>query len=312
MRPFEQLPFHALPERPRLPHRWQDAEARELTLRSRPFGRVRVAWRRYGEGPPLLLVHGLMTAGYSWRYALEPLGRRFTCYVPDLVGSGRSDHPDRSYHPDALACLLGELQEALGIRGCAVIGNSLGGYLCMRLALQDAGAIGRLVNLHSPGVPLLRLYALRGVLGLPGAESLLRRLVHADPERWVHRNVHYWDETLKSREETREYAAPLRTHAGVRAFGRVLRETLDPTEMRTFLQALEARPFPVPLLLVYAEQDPMVPPAVGDRLRALVPRAEYVQISQASHFAHVDAVERFVSAVLPFLEADRVVRSAAL
>src|SRR5690606_18494790 len=157
---------------------------------------------------------------------------------------------------------------ALGIRGCAAIGNSMGGYLCMRLALRDPEALGPLVNLHSPGVPLLRLYALRTVLSAPGSHRLLRFLVHRDPERWVHRNVHYYDESLKSREETREYAEPLATDAGVAAFARILHETLDPAEMRAFVERLRllseaGQPFPVPLMLVYAAQDPMVPPSVG-------------------------------------------------
>jgi pimeloyl-ACP methyl ester carboxylesterase len=52
---------------------------------------------------------------------------------------------------------------------------------------------------------------------------------------------------------------------------------------------------------VYAERDPMVPPIVGDRLRALVPAAKFIRLAEASHFAHVDAAQRFVAAIEPFL-----------
>jgi pimeloyl-ACP methyl ester carboxylesterase len=306
MQPFRQLAFEDLPERPRLPHRWAEVETHERELDTESFGRVRTTWRTYGQGEPLLLVHGLMTAGYSWRYVLEPLGAHFQLVIPDLPGSGDTACPDRSYHPDRVADWIGEFAAAVGVRGCRTIGNSLGGYLCMRLALRDPGALGSLVNLHSPGVPLLRLRALRGVMSVPGSHRLLRWLVHRDPERWVHRNVHYYDESLKSREETRVWAAPLRSDDGVRAFGRILRESLDPGEMALFVAGLADRhargvPFPVPLLLVYAATDPVVPPWVGERLHAVLPRAGFVRLEQASHFAHVDAVERFVPAVLPFL-----------
>src|SRR6185503_9336409 len=87
--------------------------------------------------------------------------------------------------------------------------------------------MGRLVNLHSPGLPTARMRALRVALALmprPLYEALLRWLIARDPERWVHKNVHYYDETLKSREEHREFAAPLRTPEGVRAFTRMLAE----------------------------------------------------------------------------------------
>ncbi len=303
--PYRQLPFAALPELPRLPHRWFEAETRTETVPSDAFGPLRTTWRTFGEGPPLLLVHGLMTAGYSWRYVLGPLGSRFRVIVPDLPGSGDSALPDASYHPDRLADWIGAFAAHLGIRGCATIGNSLGGYLCLRLALRDPGALGPLVDLHSPGVPLLRLRALRAVMSAPFAQPLLRWLVHRDPERWVHHNVHYWDETLKSREETRIWAEPLRSEAGVRAFGRILRETLDPGEMSVFLRRLDelreaGRPFPVPLLLLYAERDPVVPAWIGDELARRIPGARFVRLAEASHFAHVDATDRFVPPVLAF------------
>lgn len=193
--------------------------------------------------------------------------------------------------------------DAVGARGAPVIGNSMGGYLCMRAAMIDPAAIGRLVNLHSPGVPTARMTALYWALRLLPAWPLLDRLVRRDPERWVHENVHYFDESLKSREEHREYAAPLRTREGRRAFYRHLRDALDVREMRRFARALATTAFPIPLMLVYAKRDPMVPPSVGQRLRELVPAATLVELDQASHFAHVDAPERFVAAIEPFLAA---------
>jgi pimeloyl-ACP methyl ester carboxylesterase len=299
--PFAQLAFEALPETPARPHGFLALEPREIVVRSRPFGSVRVRYRELGVGPPLLLVHGLMTSGYSWRYLAALLAHRFRCLVPDLVGAGESDKPDVAYRAEALAVFVGELLEALGARGADVVGNSLGGYVCMRLALADPGAMRRLVSIHSPGVPLARLWALRAALAVPGAARLLRALVRRHPERWAHRNVHYYDETLKSREEARQYGAPLATDAGRRAFVRWLAEALDPRDMRAFVRALAAGPFPVPLLLLFARRDPMVPPGVGRRLAALVPAARLEWLDEASHFAHVDRPELVAEHVLRFL-----------
>ncbi len=73
--------------------------------------------------------------------------------------------------------------------------------------------------------------------------------------------------------------------------------------MRRFEAELRSRRgFPIPLLLVYAKRDPMVPPSVGDRLRALLPTARFEQLADASHFAHVDAPDAFLRAAVPFLE----------
>lgn len=301
--PFSQLPYEAVPESPRRPHRYFETAERSVTFASKPFGRVRVHVRVFGSGPPLLLVHGLMTTSYSWRYVLELLGAHHTLYMPDLIGAGRSDKPNLSYHPDALADSIGETMQALGIYGAPIIGNSLGGYLAMRLALREPSATSRLVNLHSPGLPTVRMYLLSAVLAaVPGFFAVLRWLVFRDPLRWVHNNVHYFDETLKSREEHRQYAEPISTHDGCRGFGSMLAETLHVSPMREFEKTLKALPrFPVPLCLVYAERDKVVPPVVGDRLRALLPDAQFIKLRDASHFAHVDAPEAFVQAVLPFL-----------
>ncbi len=308
--PFRQLRFEDVPELPVVPHPWAKAAARDVTIETAELGKTRIALREFGDGPPLLLVHGLMTAGYSFRYVLPLLGAKYRLIVPDLPGAGASDHPDVNLAPDVLARAILALIDALGIRGCAVVGNSMGGYLCMRAALIDPGAISRLVNLHSPGLPTARMVALRWALRLLPARAIVDRLVRRDPERWVHRNVHYYDESLKSREEHREFAAPLRTRAGRTTFYRNLRDTLDVREMRAFAAALRAKPFPIPLLLVYAERDPVVPPIVGDRLRALVPAAQFVRLANASHFAHVDAAERFVAAIEPFVAAPTAGRSS--
>jgi pimeloyl-ACP methyl ester carboxylesterase len=307
-RPFERGRFDELPAEPKRAHPYQDAASREVTITSRFFGPTRVHYREYGdrEGPPLLLVHGLMTTSYSWRYVLEPLGRSFRLIVPDLPGCGRSDKPEVAYGAEAIAACIGELQEALGVRGCAVVGNSLGGYLCMRLALADPGAFSRLVNIHSPGVPEARLYALHGAMAVPGVARMLAWWVRRDPLRWAHANVHYHDEGLKSVEEAREYGGPLATPEGSRAFTRYLADTLAPGEMRRFVEELERRRgeglgFPVPLCLVYSRVDPMVPPRMGDRLHALVPSAEMHWLEDSSHFAHVDSPERLVPIIERFL-----------
>jgi pimeloyl-ACP methyl ester carboxylesterase len=309
--PFRRGPFAELPRLPRKPHAFQRTRERIVEVHTPELGATRASVRVFGSGPPLLVVHGLMTSSYSWRYVYEPLGRHFTVYAPDLLGNGGSLAAlEPSYGPAALADWLGALQGALGIRGCAVIGNSMGGYLAMWLALRDPGAMSCLVNMHSPGLPELRLGALGALLALPFARELLAWYVRRAPQRWVHRHVHYYDESLKSLEEAEEYGRPLATPEGSRAFVKHLAETMAVGATREFLALLEARRaagerFPVPLLLLYAESDPMVPPAMGERFAELIPGARLVRLTEASHFAHVDAVERFLPPVLTFLGVAR-------
>ncbi len=244
-----------------------------MAVKSAGFGTVRTRVVTYGSdsAPPLLLVHGLMTSSYSWRYLLEPLGSRFRIYVPDLPGCGRSEPtPRRSHSASALAGFIGDLQEQLGIEGCSAIGNSLGGYLCMQRELQAPRSFNRLVVLHAPALPQARL-----------------------PE--VARGA-------------REYGEPLATEAGAESFIRYMADALDPAEMTRFVAELERRrdqgqQFPVPLMLIYAREDPMVRPEIGPKLHRLVPEAEFRWIAQSSHFAHVDSPDEIAALAGEFLQS---------
>jgi pimeloyl-ACP methyl ester carboxylesterase len=269
---------------------------------SASFGRMRVHWREHGAGEPLLLVHGLMTSSYSWRYVAGELGRRFRLVIPDLPGCGATDKPRGArYDAASLAAWIGEFSRAVGVRGCRAIGNSLGGFLCMRLALDDPGAFSRLVNVHSPAAPELRYTALRGALAMPGVPSALVGWIRKDPLRWAHRNVHYHDESLKSLEEARAYGEPLGSEEGARAFVGYLRDAVAGGRFADFLGRLQ-QGFPIPLLLVYARTDPMVNPKNGVLLSALLPAAEIVWLEDSSHFAHVDSPDRFLAAISGFLD----------
>jgi pimeloyl-ACP methyl ester carboxylesterase len=249
-----------------------------------------------------------MTSSYSWRYLLEPLGSSYRVYAPDLPGCGHTQPaPRRRHSAAALASFLGDLQKQLGIEGCSAIGNSLGGYLCMQRVLQEPGSFDRLAVVHAPGLPQARLRALHLALKVPGAAAALRGVVRRDPLRWAHRNVHYYDETLKSLEEAREYGKPLATKEGAESFVRYLADSLDPAELTRFVAELEqrrdrGRPFPIPLMLIYARQDPMVPPAIGPKLHRLVPDAEFRWLERSSHFAHVDSPGRVVALTDDFLQ----------
>jgi pimeloyl-ACP methyl ester carboxylesterase len=302
VKPFERGRFEDLPERPRLPHDFDRTRGTNVTVRSRVFGEMSAHYRELGaaDAPPLLLIHGLMTSSYSWRYVYGPLSKSWRVIAPDLPGAGRSDAPRATYTAAALAEWVGEFQRALSIEGCHAVGNSLGGYVCMLHAITEPKAFVKLVNVHSPASPDFKYRVLGALLSLPGTTSLLGALVGEDGRRWTHKNVHYWDESLKSLEEAEEYAKPLRTPEGLAAFRSYLKDAVSASGLARFGGALREKPFPIPLMLLYAKMDPLVSPKNGDYLAKVVPGATLQWIEDSSHFAHVDTPAAVVRAVEAF------------
>ncbi len=275
-------------------------------MHSAALGPLRIHYREYGTGAPLLLIHGLMTSSYSWRYILDGLGAHYRLIIPDLPGAGASSAPAHRMTATGLAKWIGEFQDQLGLRGCPVVANSLGGYLAMRYALTDPGAFSAVVNIHSPAVPMPRLRLLHAALSLPAAEPLLRWWIQRDTARWAHRTTHYYDETLKSVEEVRRYGDPLNTRDGAAAFIGYLRDVMDPNGFEEFTTTLNTRrtagiAFPNPLFLIYARQDPLVPAKVGQRLAALIPDARVHWLSGSSHLAQVDSPAEITQLTVEFL-----------
>lgn len=87
-----------------------------------------VAYLRHGQGPPLLLVHGIPTSARLWEPLLGDLGRHFDCIAPDLLGLGRSlPHPGARLDSPGQADMLAELLDALGITDAFLALHDQGG-----------------------------------------------------------------------------------------------------------------------------------------------------------------------------------------
>lgn len=283
-----------LPDLPPRPHDFWTLAGRDLDVQvaGRP---VRLHVKEVGSGPPLLLVHGLMTSAYSWRYVASTLGKRFHVVAPDLPGAGRSPgdrHLDMA--PGTVAEVLRGLLDALGWQSARVVGNSLGGWHAAWLAAAHPERVERLVILHAPGFPEARLVALAVATRLPGAEAVLRWLTR-DAEAFVLANVHYRDPGILSREETREYGRIFGDAGQAGTFFRILRNGLLPADMRRLHARLREAPLPMPVGLVWSTEDAMVPPWTGPRWNALVQGSRLVWMQDTSHFMHVDTPEATVS-----------------
>jgi len=135
-------------------------------------GTARVAGRRYGSGPPLLLVHGFPLSGFTWRKVLPELSKHHTCYVLDLPGMGESEWTDATdFSFPGQGRTLKALVDRLGLDGYAVLAQDTGGTFARYLALTDGPRVEKLMLIntevphHRP--PWIPLY--QWLMYLPGA-----------------------------------------------------------------------------------------------------------------------------------------------
>jgi len=156
-------------------------------------GRIRVHHTFGGRGSPLLLIHGLGSAGYmEWRFNLRRLAARHTVYAPDLPGFGRSEKPPAARYgiPFFVRTLVRYMQE-LKLRSAAVMGTSLGGGVALELALRHPRRVRKLVLVNSVGLGRPKLQPHYPLLALPGVGELgmraLQRALRLAPPPLVRR-----------------------------------------------------------------------------------------------------------------------------
>jgi pimeloyl-ACP methyl ester carboxylesterase len=301
------MPSEKLPLVPFRPHSYFALASREVAVKhpARPVP-IRLHCKIAGQGPPLLLIHGLMTSSYSFRYVIPALAARYQVIVPDLPGAGRSETllPEVPVSARAIGQLIAALIGALDIEPPFVVGNSLGGYQALWCAVLFPDQVRKLIIMHAPGFPQVRLSLLLLLLASPAGRSLMRWRLRRDPEGFAAHNIHYHDASLMSREEAAEYGAIFRDPARTELFIRILRESFDPADRRELEERLaeirsgQGRLPPVRLL--WARQDTLVPPDFGWKYQKLLPTAELVWFEGASHFLQVDAPERTVEEIMRF------------
>src|SRR4051794_26927907 len=89
-----------------------------------------------GEGPPLLLLHGIGNSAQTWAGVLDRLAASHTVLAPDLLGHGSSDKPRGDYSIAAYANGMRDLLSVLDIDTATVVAHSLGGGIPLRVAYQ--------------------------------------------------------------------------------------------------------------------------------------------------------------------------------
>jgi pimeloyl-ACP methyl ester carboxylesterase len=266
-----------------------------------------IAFRTAGDGPVVVLVHGMAGSSDTWRHVMPALARRFTVVAPDLLGHGDSAKPAGEYTVGAHANVLRDLLAALGHERATFVGQSLGGGIVMQLAYQFPARCERLVLVSSGGLGREVSALLRG-LSVPGIEQLFP-LVCSQALCDAGRRIAAWlDAAILFRpspvaeEIARSYAA-LADHDTRRAFFRTLRAVVDARGQTVSAVDRLYLADALPTLIVWGARDALIPVHHALAAHRALPQSRLEIFEDAGHFPHCEAPERFVESLTRFIDA---------
>jgi pimeloyl-ACP methyl ester carboxylesterase len=126
---------------------------RACTRHATPLGDGHIVWRSWGDGMPLVLLHGGTGSWMHWIRNVEALSRDLRVIVPDLPGSGESASPQPPFSAESIAAMMLQgLDQIIGAQThFAVAGFSMGGLIAGYLAQQGGARVDTLVLVGSTG-----------------------------------------------------------------------------------------------------------------------------------------------------------------
>lgn len=262
-----------------------------------------VRYLKIGEGPPLVLLHGVGTSALEWNRTMPALARGRCVYAPDLLSPELGD--GANYSSPALASFATKFLDALGIERAAVVGNSLGGLVALRLALSDPSRVDALGLVDSAGLgreitPALSsatlpsygdaaTYWAKTPMGAAqrawGRTPLLFALPASAPPEWL----------------AEQYRLGLTPGFMQRTLS-ALRGHVNPLGQRESEILLDELPrLKVPTLIVWGALDRVVPTRHAREAASRLRNGSLAVISGCGHLPHAECPDRFAEILNGFL-----------
>jgi 2-hydroxymuconate-semialdehyde hydrolase len=258
-------------------------------------GGLAIHYADEGQGPPLVLIHGLGGQTYNFRYNIPVLSQRLRVVALDLKGFGYSERPDDSdYSLAAQAGLVGEFMDRLDIPRAAVLGHSMGGAIALRLAVTSPQKVDRLVLVGSAPPNGMVPW----VAGSPPLRPLLRvgttLILHQPGLREKVLQYGFYDPAFLSAEMVEEFRRSASIRGSTDAIASLLSDAArdEPVDVSQVSQ---------PVLLLWGEGDRWTSVRLARRLADALPNARLQVIGRARHMVLEERPEESNEAILAFL-----------
>ncbi|MDD5643249.1 MAG: alpha/beta hydrolase [Syntrophales bacterium] len=255
------------------------------------------------QGTPIILLHGFGASAYAWRYLAPRLAADHRVFTLDLKGFGLSDKPpDGKYAIQDQAGLVAAFIRSKKLPEVVLMGNSMGGAVSLLtyLTLQEGkpGPIKALVLIDSAGYPQKLPWFVRlaqvPVLNTLGPMLLPPRFLTAQVLRQC-----YYDKGKITDEIIATYAY-YSNLPGAAAAVRQTAAQIEPRNMEALIKRYQH--ISVPTLIIWGEQDEVIPLAVGRKLARDIPGAQLVVFPRCGHIPQEEEPRKTLNCIQDFLK----------
>lgn len=249
--------------------------------------------------PPVILLHGLVSQGYSWRGVMAPLAEAgFRAIAPDWIGHGYSSKPDKKefdYQPATFVKALSALVEALEIERFSLGVQGFLGSVGLLYAAQHPEKIERLVILNTPLTSGAKLPFKISQMGIPLVGDMLTQ----DPIL-VDRTLEGGGPYEVSDADLEVYRQPFLKSSDA---GRSLLATVKQLDVKGVTAELDRafQDWEVPTLIAWGVADKWLPMSLAESFAKRLKDVDVVKLEETGHYAQEDWAEKVGDAVVPFL-----------
>lgn len=245
----------------------------------------RTRYRRGGrsstDAAPLVFLHGAGGMPIVLPF-MDQLAQRFDVIVPDHPGYGQSDEPEWLENIHDVAYFYLDFLARLELERVVLVGNSMGGWMALEIAVRNTARLASLVLVSPAGVRAAGADP-ADIFLLP-QEEMTRKLFHdqklAEARLLIPETPESIDLALKNRHTTARLAWEPRLH--------------DPM-LSKWLHRID-----VPVSILWGAQDRILPVAIGHELKRLLPQAELKIFDPCGHLPQVERMEEFCDHVVRF------------
>jgi pimeloyl-ACP methyl ester carboxylesterase len=283
------------------PTTWQDYMAG--TVAPEP---IELHYETYGQGNPVIFLHGLGGTIYTWRHLVGPLAPHYRLILFDLKGAGESPklHDDK-YSVFDQAELIYRFIRQKDLQHVTLVGHSFGGgvalLVALRLTAHDPSRLSRLILIDTIAYPQKVPGTIR-VLTTPGLGWLVMHLVPDQTQVYNMMASLYYDDSKISQEDVAAYAAPLALPGAKYALQQTMRQIMPDHIDEITVRYPEIQ---VPTLIIWGREDKIIPLENGMRLQQAIKNSSLVVIERCGHDPPDERPERVLEIMQKFLETGR-------